>query len=379
MSYRLLGSILDSASRRAPARAFRLVHHTALMLSVAAVLGITMQSAPLPQPLLIGFVLVVAGFFLVEWLLRLFAAPVLMQPRGRPRARLRYLVSFLGLVDLASASALPAALLLGVPPEQAFAGAILWVLKGMRYAAGFSLIGRVLRNERSTFFSVLVAFAMVLLLAGMAEYLLEGETQPATFGSLPAALWWCIVTLTTTGYGDAIPKTALGRMVAGLVMVLGIAVFALWAGILASGFATEVRRRDFVRTWGLVAKVPLFRALGAGVIAEVARLLRPQRLPAGAALMRKGEPGDCMYFIVEGEVEVALEPSPVRLHGGDFLGEMALITGEPRIATATALGETQLLTLDIADFHTLAGRHPELTGAIEAEAARRRKGATASA
>lgn len=246
------------------------------------------------------------------------------------------------------------------------------MLKLTRYVAGFALIGRVLHNERGALLSVLAAFAMVLLLAGTAEYLLERGGQPQTFGSLPAALWWCIVTLTTTGYGDAIPATDLGRVIASLVMILGIAIFALWAGILASGFAAEIRRRDFLRTWTLVARVPLFKQLGAQVIAEVARLLRPRRLPAGAPLMRKGEPGDCMYFIVDGEVEVALEPKPVRLGQGAFLGEMALITGEPRSASVLVRRATQLLTLDIADFRALAGQHPELTSAIEAEAERRR-------
>jgi voltage-gated potassium channel len=378
MGYRLLKSILDPESRMAAARAFRLIHHLAVALSLAAAIEVTARSPPLERSLLADLALLAAGLFLAEWLLRLVAAPALSVPPGRPWARLRYLLSFLGLVDLVSAAALPAALLLGVPLELAVTAAVLPILKLTRYVAGFSLIGRVLRNERGTLLGVLAAFAMVLLLAGTAQYLLEHEAQPATFGSVGASLWWCIVTLTTAGYGDAIPVTAAGRMLAGLVMVLGIAVFALWAGIIASGFAAEMRRHDFLRTWTLVAQVPLFRALGAGVIAEVARCLRPRQVPAGATVVRKGDPGDCMYFIVAGEVEVALQARSVRLVAGDFLGEMALITGEPRRATVTAVSQTRLLTLDIADFRLLAGQHPELTRAIEEEAARRGAGASAS-
>ncbi|MEZ5670100.1 MAG: cyclic nucleotide-gated ion channel [Alphaproteobacteria bacterium] len=218
---------------------------------------------------------------------------------------------------------------------------------------------------------VLAAFAMVMLVSATAEYWAEHLEQPDRFGSLPAALWWCITTLTTTGYGDAVPATPLGRIVGGAVMVCGIALFALWAGILASGFASELRRRDFLRTWNLVAQVPLFRDLGAAVIAEVARLLRPRAVAAGSVLMRLGEPGDCMYFIVSGAVEVRLPHEAVRLDEGAFFGELALITGAPRTAAAVALQPTQLLVLDIADFREVSAHHPSLAAAIAQEAARR--------
>lgn len=372
MDLRILGTVLNAESRDGSARTFRWLHHGLLVLGLVAVVELTLQSTPIDRRLLVDLALLVTAFFAAEWLLRLLAAPQLAMPPGRPAARRRYLLSFLGLVDLVSGWGIPLALLAGLPAGEAATLGVLWMLKLTRYVAGFALIGRVLHNERGALLSVLAAFAMVLLLAGTAEYLLERGGQPQTFGSLPAALWWCIVTLTTTGYGDAIPATDLGRVIASLVMILGIAIFALWAGILASGFAAEIRRRDFLRTWTLVARVPLFKQLGAQVIAEVARLLRPRRLPAGAPLMRKGEPGDCMYFIVDGEVEVALEPKPVRLGQGAFLGEMALITGEPRSASVLVRRATQLLTLDIADFRALAGQHPELTSAIEAEAERRR-------
>lgn len=372
MGSRDLVSVLDPESRSTGARTFRIVHHAALALGLVAALETTLRAAAAgPRLLFVVVELTVAAFFVCEWIVRLVGAPRLSVPRGRPRARWLYLRSFLGLVDLLSGWALPLALLLGLPMEQAATLGVLWTVKLTRYVSGFSMIGRVLSNERESLLGVLAAFGMILMLAASAEYLLEGQAQPGSFGSLPAALWWCIVTLTTTGYGDAVPATGLGRAVAGLVMILGIAIFALWAGILASGFAAEVRRRDFLRTWSLVAHVPLFRALGAGVIADVARMLRPRRISAGATLMRKGDPGDCMYFIVGGEVEVAVEPQTVRLADGDFLGEMALITGEPRRATVTARSDTQLLSLDIADFRAVAGQHPELTRAIEAEAARR--------
>lgn len=174
------------------------------------------------------------------------------------------------------------------------------------------------------------------------------------------------------GYGDAVPVTPLGRMLAAAVMICGIAVFAMWAGILATTFSDEMRRRAFLRTWDLVSRVPYFAGLGAGTIAEVAHLLKVWDVAPGTTVMRRGQPGDCMYFIAQGEVEVRLSPEPLRLGPGTFFGEMALITGEPRSATAVAASECQLLTLDLADFRALAGCHPDLAEAIEEEAKRRR-------
>ena len=179
--------------------------------------------------------------------------------------------------------------------------------------------------------------------------------------------------MTTTGYGDAVPQSAAGRLLSGAVMVCGIGLFALWAGILASAFSQEVRRGEFLRAWDLVAAVPLFQSLGAATIAAVARLLRPVEYGARRTVIRRGQAGDCMFFIADGEVAVELPAGapPLRLGPGAFFGEMALVTGEARNATVSTLRHTVLLRLDVADFRDLAGNHPDLLAAIENEAAER--------
>src|ERR1700730_3408164 len=110
-----------------------------------------------------------------------------------------------------------------------------------------------------------------------------------------------------------VPQTVPGRLLAGVVMVCGIMVLALVAGILATGFAQEMRRYAFLRTRNIVAKVLFFQTIGASVIAEVARLLRPRDYPAGAVIVQRGEPGDCMFFVAEGEVEIQLRPEALYL------------------------------------------------------------------
>jgi len=121
----------------------------------------------------------------------------------------------------------------------------------------------------------------------------------------------------------------------------------------------------------LVAKVPFFHHIGASLIAEVARLLLPHEFPAGAVIMRRGQAGDCMYFIIDGEVEIRLQAQELYLGPGQFFGEVALLTGAPRNATVVAAQSCTLLSLDIVDFHELLARHPELARIIHEEAEQR--------
>jgi voltage-gated potassium channel len=282
------------------------------------------------------------------------------------------MLSARGLVDLSGAVLIPVAWIVGVSVANAEMLGVLWVFKLARYSPGLAVLWRVIQLEAEPLIGVLFAFLVVLLCAAVLAYLLEGQAQPAVFGTVSKSLWWTIVTLTTTGYGDVTPVTVPGRMLAGLVMMCGILVFSLWAGILATGFSQEMRRRAFLKTWDLVARVPLFQNVGAAVIADVAQRLRACEVGSGSVVVRRGDIGDCMYFIVSGDIEIQAASDVIfRLKDGDFFGEMALITGTRRRATAVALKSSQLLILDIADFRDLAARHPDLAAAIRSEAERR--------
>jgi voltage-gated potassium channel len=357
------------------ARVFRIAHGAALSVGLAAVVLGTVPSIVAAEGRVLDILAyAVLAFFTLEYAARIAIAPHLSAWRGRlsiSAVRWRWMVSTWGIIDLLAWLPSLAALLLADDPTMARLFGVVWVLKLARHSPRLGLLARVLRQAREPLLAVFFAFLIILIFAATFAYLVEGEAQPDTFGTIPEALWWAITTLTTTGYGDAVPATPLGRTIAGGVMVCGIILFALWAGILATEFALEMRRHEFLRTWDLVAKVPYFRDVSATVIAEVASLLKPRDYASHSVIMRRGDPGDCMFFIVEGEIEVELKPTPIRLGPGEFVGEIALITGGPRTATVIARKKAVLLELDIADFRLIAARHPELTRAIDQEAANR--------
>jgi len=371
---RLVYETVEPLGPRRGAFSFRIVHHCAVVIGIGAMLLGTVPDIAANYRLSLTLAFDGAlGFFVIEYLLRLYAAPEMSR---RPieetgSGRLRWLFSSIGLVD--ALAVLPLVLLrFGVPESYARLFGLLWVLKFVAYSEGLTLIARVIRNARDTLASVFLIFAAILLTAATFAYLFEREAQPVAFGSIPAALWWAIVTGSTTGYGDVVPVTLPGRLLAGIVMISGAAMIALWTGILANGFAEEIKRREFLRTWDLVAKAPYFKDIGASAIADVTRILKPREFGAGYTIMRQGDAGDCMYFVVSGTVRICLEPYPLQLGPGDFFGEIALVTGAPRTATAIALNHTVLLELDVADFRALAGRRPEMTEIIRGIAAKRR-------
>ena len=304
------------------------------------------------------------AFFTFEWGIRLRRAV-------RTGHAFSYVFSGRGLIDAGCVVAVPIALLAGAGERTAWLLAVLWVLKVLPGIPGLRLLRRVAVVESGSLLSVAVLFLLVLFLGSAGVYFFERDVQPATFGNLPAALWWAVVTLTTTGYGDVVPITLFGRMVAAVVMICGLGVFGLWTGILATGFAAETRRDNFLKTWDSVSQVPFFADLGPSAIADVTQMLRTIDLPARTMIMRKGQQGDCMYFIASGEVEVDLPGRKVRLGEGAFFGEMALLGNNVRSANIVTTQVSRLLVLDLVDFRLLLARHPDLAEAIDTEAQRR--------
>jgi voltage-gated potassium channel len=352
----------------APLRRFGASHSARMSVLILGLTALTAYTVPELQRAAGGWLSACLwsclGYFAIDGVVRANAAT-------HGEKMWTHIFSFSGFVDLIAVIGVPIAMLSGVPAPTAWLLASLWVLKLAQDSPGFAQLQRVFVVEAKALASVFALFLIVMFLSSAAMFVIERHAQPTAFNSMPQALWWAVVTLTTTGYGDKVPITDLGRLLGGIVMICGIATFGLSTGILATGFAAETRRRNFIRTWDLVSKVPFFQSLDPAAITEITHLLRLLEVPERTAIIRRGKIGDCMYFIAGGEVQVDVKPSPVRLGPGAFFGELALLGDSVRSANVTTTMPSTLLILDLADFRTFTANHPDLKRAIDAEAQRR--------
>jgi voltage-gated potassium channel len=361
------------------ARQWRVANLLVLGLGLFAVILLSIdQMDEQMRSILRAIIWSVTAIFLVEYLLRLWVAPE--TPRydqdSPTMARLRWAGSIPGLIALLAV--LPAIMFAGgygiTGADTASVFCVLWILKVGLHAPAFSTLARVISNERAPIASVLILFAILLMIAATAAHMFERVRQPEQFGTLPGAMWWAVVTLTTTGYGDVVPLTVGGRLIGGMLMIAGIAVLALMTGVLATGFAQEERRREYLRVWEQVARVPLFASLGVVTLSEIVGKLRTRYYPPRITVVRRGDAGDSMFFISSGEVEVRLpNGGSVRLGEGAFFGEMALLERQPRSASVATTRPTTLLVLYASDFYETASHIPQLAEAVEVEARRRRE------
>jgi voltage-gated potassium channel len=361
------------------ARRWRAAHLAVLGIGLLAVILLSIDELPSSRrEILRGAIWCVTILFLVEYIARLWVAPELPHMADTPplTARLRWAASVPGLIGLLAI--MPAIMLAGgysiAGTDAASIFCILWILKLGLHAPAFGTLTRVISNERAPIASVLIVFAILLMSAATGAHIVEREGQPQQFGTLPNAMWWAVVTLTTTGYGDVVPLTPVGRIIGSLLMISGIAVLALMTGVLATGFAQEERRREYLRVWDQVSRVPIFASLGVVTLSEIVGKLRTRYYPARVTVLRRGDPGDSMFFISNGEVEVRLPTGgTVRLGDGAFFGEMSLLNRQPRAATIATTTPTTLLVLYASDFYEIASHIPALAEAVENEARRRRE------
>ena len=189
----------------------------------------------------LGFGLV----FMAEYAARIFAAPEHPGPGSAAAKRLRFIVSPLGLIDLA------VVLVTFAPFFVSHAAAlrivrllrVISIMKFGRFTVATREMAMAIR-ERSYDLLVCLALAFVLLLTGATLlYFIEGELQPEAFGSIPRALWWAVITFTTVGYGDVYPVTTLGRIIGSAVAIIGVLLVALPTGIVAAAFSDAMQHR----------------------------------------------------------------------------------------------------------------------------------------
>lgn len=225
---------------------------------------------------------------------------------------------------------------------------------------------KTIKMQRHALIGSLVLVLSILLVFSTLMYFVEGDDQPVKLGSIPLALWWGMETLTTVGYGDVHPVTGPGRVLGSLIMLLGIAMFALPAAILGSAYYEEMQKRNFLVSLETITEIPIFAQLPINAIGKINEKLDVVLLPAKKVIFEKGDEADSMYIIEIGRVEIDLEPNPpVVKDQGDFFGEMGLVSNSPRNATVSTLDEVKLLQLKKEDLEELIEEHPVIFQEIE--------------
>jgi voltage-gated potassium channel len=345
----------------------RVVHNGLILLVLINVAAVVLESVPsiedAHRDLFQVIELVSIVVFTAEYGLRLWTAVEHMPVADRApwAARWAWVRTPSAVVDLLAILPFYLALFEAADLRAVALFRLVRFFKLVRYSSGLTSLFEAIYGERHALLATLLILSGLVLTMATLMYLAEREAQPDRLGSIPDAMWWAIVTLTTVGYGDVVPITPLGKMVAGLTAMMGFALLALPVGIIATSFSDVIHRREFVVTWSMVAKVPIFANLEAPAIAEIMQLLYSRTARKGEVVARRGEKAEAMYFIVSGEVEVELmEDENVKLGDGDFFGEIAILTGDVRNATVRACEDTQLLVLDAHDLERLMDRVPEI-------------------
>ncbi len=171
--------------------------------------------------------------FLLEYIIRIYKA----------ENKVLYIFSIMGMIDLFSF--LPFFMLFLKLSTNSFILLLqlLRLIKLTRYSHAFNLLAAVLKDEADSLLLSIMLMFIIVIFASVGIYYFEHQVQPDVFGSIPRAMWWAIVTLTTVGYGDVTPVTAQGKIFATLITIAGVGLVSLPAGIIASGFTEQLRLR----------------------------------------------------------------------------------------------------------------------------------------
>lgn len=183
------------------------------------------------------------SIFAVEYVARVWVANLIPQYQHPVGGRIRYMLTPMALIDFLSI--LPFFLsLVGVDLRVLRLVRLLRLLKLTRYSKAMNRIAGAIKASKDELVMLLVIMAVLLLISATLIYFAENEAQPEAFSSIPASLWWAVVTLATIGYGDVYPVTLAGKIIAGIAAIFGIGMFALPGGIIASELISRVKEKD---------------------------------------------------------------------------------------------------------------------------------------
>ena len=220
---------------------------TLIILNIVAVVLETVDSIYLGYEYsFLIFERVSTFIFLVEYIIRVWVSVEAIKKKNtlsKFMIRIKYMITWAAIIDLLAVLSGLLPMIFEIDLRILRALRMLRLLKFSRYFKVMNLLLGVLKEERQSFFAAMFLLTIAMLIASTGIYIFEKDAQPDKFGSIPEAMWWAVATLTTVGYGDVTPITAMGKIFGALITIIGIGTVALPSGILASGFSDQLKRR----------------------------------------------------------------------------------------------------------------------------------------
>lgn len=243
-----LYDILNDISGDAAGKTFTIFIITLIVLNVIVAILDTVPELNQFSELFYWIELVSLVIFTVEYGLRAWSCTADKKYRHPTKGRLLYLITPFALIDFVAIFPTYIALFAGVSAvdflilRSVRLTRVFRVFKVGRYNDAFETLQRVIYARRGELFLVYFLGGIVVLVAASFMYLVEFHDPSGNFNSIPKTMWWAIITLTTVGYGDVVPTTALGKVLGSIIALTGVAFIALPAGILGAGFIEEFEK-----------------------------------------------------------------------------------------------------------------------------------------
>jgi voltage-gated potassium channel len=183
--------------------------------------------------------------FTLEYFARIWVSveSPLSERSGPTKSRVKYLLSPVSLIDLLAIAPFYLSFIFAIDLRYLRMLRMIRLLKLTHYFKGLHLFIDVFKKELPSIGAAIIIMSVLVIMSASVMYGLEHEAQPDVFDSIPSAIWWSVVTMTTVGYGDVIPVTFLGKFISIFIMLLGVGIVALPAAMLAAKFGDELRTR----------------------------------------------------------------------------------------------------------------------------------------
>ena len=220
-----------------------------ILLIVSNVIAAIFESEPkyhdLYQQEFALFELISLSIFCFEYLLRVWCNAESPNYKGlsNTKARIKYCLSPIALIDLIAILPFIIALFFSIDLRSLRLLRVLRLLKLNHYFKGFNIFTSVIIKELKSMTAAMIVMMFLIVIAASLMHAIEGKIQPEVFGSILRSHWWSVVTMTTVGYGDVVPVTPSGKVVATFIMLIGVGLVALPAAMLAARFGEELRER----------------------------------------------------------------------------------------------------------------------------------------